>query len=40
MFVGIDLESHDKNNNYSADRKNDEKASEHFFIMAMTAMMP
>ena len=34
MFVGIGLEAHDKNNNYSADRKNDETACGHFFIIA------
>ena len=31
MFVGIGLEVHDKHNNYSADRKNDETAGGHFF---------
>jgi hypothetical protein len=34
MFVGIALEVHDKNNNYSADRKNDETAGSHFFYNA------
>jgi hypothetical protein len=34
MFVGIGSEVHDKNNNYSADRKNDETACGHFFCMS------
>jgi len=34
MFVGIVSEVHDKNNNYSADRKNDETTGGHFFYKA------
>jgi hypothetical protein len=34
MFVGMGLEVRDKNNNYSADRKNDEAACGHFFYNA------
>jgi hypothetical protein len=35
MFVGIGSEVHDKNNNYSADRKNNETACGHFFYKAV-----
>jgi hypothetical protein len=34
MFAGIGFEVHDKNNNYSADRKNHETACGHFFYNA------